>query len=147
MKKVCHDKVEKTSHSWLIVWEDGHIYVWERGSIYPQYKEKVITWGWWNTGTGCPERWWIPLPWKHLRSDWTGSWVTSSSWRGPYSLQGNWADLSKILSNPNYSILLCVYKYICIYVHTWIHRHLWAVGTHRHFSICTEHLLKDLNYF
>ena len=21
-------------------------------------------WGWWNTGTGCPEKLWLPPPWK-----------------------------------------------------------------------------------
>jgi len=36
-------------------------------------------WGWWNTGTGCPERYWRPHPWKHSRPGWTGLWATWSS--------------------------------------------------------------------
>jgi len=23
-----------------------------------------------RTGTACPERWWMPHPWRHSRSDW-----------------------------------------------------------------------------
>jgi len=25
-----------------------------------------------GTGTGCPERWWMPYPWRHPRLGWKG---------------------------------------------------------------------------
>ena len=39
----------------------------------------------WGTWTGCPERRWMPCPWRHLRSGWTRLWAAWSSWRCPCS--------------------------------------------------------------
>ena len=39
---------------------------------------------------GCPEMWWMPHPWRHSRSGWTGLWAAWSSCRCPCSLQGRW---------------------------------------------------------
>ena len=38
----------------------------------------------------CPERWWMPHPWKHPRSGWMGLRATWSRCRCPCSLQGRW---------------------------------------------------------
>ena len=40
------------------------------------------------TRTGCTEKFWLPPPWKCSRPVWMGFWVTHSSGRHPYSLQG-----------------------------------------------------------
>ena len=34
----------------------------------------LVRWLCWGTGTGCAERWWMPRPWRHSRSGWTGLW-------------------------------------------------------------------------
>lgn len=47
-------------------------------------KKPFLQRGWWNTGMGCPERWWIPHPRKHPRSGWFGHYKTWSSWRCPF---------------------------------------------------------------
>ena len=36
----------------------------------------VLQYGWWGTRSGCPERWWMPHPWRNSGSGWTGLWVT-----------------------------------------------------------------------
>jgi len=46
--------------------------------------------GWWGTGTGCPERLWLPPPWKCSRPGWMGFWATWSSGRCPCPWQGGW---------------------------------------------------------
>ena len=45
-------------------------------------------WRWWNTGTGCPGKLWLPPPWKCSRPGWMELWATWSSGRCPYSWQG-----------------------------------------------------------
>jgi len=47
-------------------------------------------WGWWNTGTGCPEKLWLPPPWKCPRPGWMELWATWSSEGCPFSWQGAW---------------------------------------------------------
>ena len=40
-----------------------------------------LLWGWWDSGTSCPERLWIPPPWRHSRPGWMGLWLAwSSGW-------------------------------------------------------------------
>jgi len=53
----------------------------------PACSRNFLRWGWWNTGTGCPERWWMPHPWKHSSSGWMGLWATWSSGGCPCWLQ------------------------------------------------------------
>ena len=66
-----------------------------------------LQWGWWNPGTGCPEEWSMPHPWKHSRSGWMGLWATWCSWRCPCSWQGDWMRWPlKVPANPNYSTIL-----------------------------------------
>lgn len=36
-------------------------------------KREFLWGGWWNSGTGCPERWEMPHQWKHSRSGWWAS--------------------------------------------------------------------------
>ena len=69
-------------------------------------RKKFLWWGWWNTGTGCPERWLMPHPWKCSRPGWSRLWATWSSWRCPCSLQGGWAKRPlKVPSTPNRSVI------------------------------------------
>jgi len=42
------------------------------------------------TGTGCPERCWMPHPWRHSHSGWMGPWPTWCSCRCACSVQGSW---------------------------------------------------------
>jgi len=64
-------------------------------------------WGWWNTGTGCPEKLWLPAPWQCSRPGWMGLWATWSSGRCPCWWQGGWNQMMfKIPSNPNHSMIL-----------------------------------------
>jgi len=38
---------------------------------------------WWGAGTGCPERLWMPRPWRCSRPGWMRPWATwSSKWGG-----------------------------------------------------------------
>ena len=38
---------------------------------------------WWGAGTGCPERLWMPHPWRCSRPGWMGPWAAwSSKWGG-----------------------------------------------------------------
>jgi len=49
-----------------------------------------LRWEWWGTGTGCPEKLWMPPPWKCSRPGWMGLWATWSSGRCPCPWQGGW---------------------------------------------------------
>ena len=49
-----------------------------------------LQWGGWGTGTGCPERLWLPLPWQCSRPGWMGLWATWSGGRCPCPWQGGW---------------------------------------------------------
>lgn len=63
---------------------------------------------WWNTGRGFPERWWMPHPWKHSSQAHSrmGLWATTSSWRCPSSMQGDWIRWHlNVPSTPNYSMI------------------------------------------
>jgi len=46
--------------------------------------------GWWDPGTGCPEKLWIPHHWKCLQSGWMGLWAAWCSGRCPCPWQGGW---------------------------------------------------------
>jgi len=50
------------------------------------------------TGTGCPEVWWMPCPWRHSRSGWMGLWANWSSCRCPCSLQESWGPIRSLLT-------------------------------------------------
>lgn len=87
-----------------------------RMSIWIRHKEdfwKVIFFWWLNTGTACPERWWMLLPWKHWRSGWRAL-------RNLFELKialliAVWP--LKVLSNPNHSIILWLHM---IFTYFWI---------------------------
>ena len=69
-------------------------------------------WGWWNPGTGCPERALMPHPWKHSRSGWMRLWATWSDWRCPCSFQAGWTRWPlKVPSNPTHSMILWPFLY------------------------------------
>jgi len=82
------------------------------------------TWGWWETGTGCPVRLWMPPPWKHSRPGWMGLWATWSSGRCPCLKQGGWNQMIlNVPSNPNHSMIPWFYAHstvkvisICLFI-------------------------------
>lgn len=47
--------------------------------FFPKTIRFFFKWGWWNTGTGSPQRK-GPHPWKYSCSGWTRLWATQSSW-------------------------------------------------------------------
>jgi len=66
---------------------------------------------WWNTGTGCPEKLWMPPPWKCSRPGWMELWATWSSGRCPCWWQWGWNQMSfKVPSNPYHSMILWFYE-------------------------------------
>ena len=63
--------------------------------------------GWWGTGTGCPEKLWLPPPWQCSRPGWMELWATWSGGRCPFSWQGGWNPMIfKVPSNPCHSMIL-----------------------------------------
>ena len=76
---------------------------------------------WWNTGTGCPEKLWMPPPWQRSRPGWMELWETWSSGRCPCSWQRGWNQMIfKIPSNPNHSMTLWFYDFIWL---QWVLNH------------------------
>jgi len=56
---------------------------------------------------GCPEKLWLPHPWKCSRPGWMGLGATWSSGRCPCLWQGGWSRMIfKVPSNPNHSMIL-----------------------------------------
>jgi len=73
-----------------------------------------------NHWTGCPEKLWMPHPWRNSRTGWIGLWAAWTGGWQPYPRQGSWNRvIFKILSK-TYAILrfydLKVNKYqvICL---------------------------------
>ena len=61
---------------------------------------------WWGTGTGCPQKWWMPHPRRHSRSGWMGLWALWSSFWCPRSSQGSWIRRPlRVPSNSNGSLI------------------------------------------
>jgi len=75
--------------------------------ISPVFSGYSSPWGWWNTGPGCPEKLWLPLP-GSVQGQVGWRWITAwSSGRCPCSWQGGWNQMIfKVLSNPNHSMIL-----------------------------------------
>ena len=64
---------------------------WKRGDLDYRKGRNSSLWGWWGTGTGCPEKLWMFPPWKCSRPGWTGLWATWASGRCPCPWQGCWS--------------------------------------------------------
>ena len=60
---------------------------------------------WWSTGTGCPEKMWMPCPWGRLRPIWMALWAAWPS--GCLPKQGGW--------NISFSVILLLYDSIWKY--------------------------------
>lgn len=57
-------------------------------------------------GTGCPEKLWMPCPWKCSRSGWMWLWSTWPSGGCPWPWKVGWNQIIfKRLSNPNLSMI------------------------------------------
>ena len=70
-----------------------------------------LLWGWWSAGTGCPEKLWMPHPWRCSRPGWMGPWAAWSS----IKCEGWWPWLQQrdrrlmileVPSNPSHSVIL-----------------------------------------
>ena len=69
---------------------------------------------WWDAGTGCPERPWMPHPWRCSRPGWMGPWATWSSIRyggwWPSMQQEGWSLMTlEVPSNPSHSMTVLTY--------------------------------------
>ena len=70
-------------------------------------RKNFLRWEWWDTGTGYPEKLWMPPPRKCSRLGWVRLWETWSSRRFPCSWQEDWTRWPlKVPSNSNYSVIL-----------------------------------------
>jgi len=69
-------------------------------------------WGWWGTGTGCPEMWWLCHPWL-LRPGWIRLWASWPSCGWPCLLQRSWTWWPlKVPSNSKDSVILWFYEWM-----------------------------------
>ena len=69
---------------------------------------------WWGAETGCPERLWMPCPWRCSRPGWMGPWTAWSSIRyggwWPCLQQAGWSVMIlEVPSNPRQSMILWFY--------------------------------------
>jgi len=46
--------------------------------VKPFHVLSSLLWEWWGAGTGCPERLWMPRPWRCSRPGWMGPWAAWS---------------------------------------------------------------------
>ena len=64
---------------------------------------------WWGAGTGCPERLWMPCPWRCSRPGWMGPWTAWSSIRHggwwPCMQQRGWSLILEVPPNPSYFMM------------------------------------------
>ena len=49
--------------------------------------------GWWGTGTGSPEKLWMPHPWRHSKPGCMGPWAAWSIGRQPCLWQEGWSSM------------------------------------------------------
>lgn len=52
---------------------------WKSGNLEWILERRFLLWGWWGTDTGCPEKLWMPYPWKCCWPGCMGIWETQSS--------------------------------------------------------------------
>ena len=72
---------------------------------------------WWGAGTGCPERLWMPCPWRCSRPSWMGPWATwSSKWAswwpclaGGLEIHDPWGPFQ-----PSHSVILWFVTYLSL---------------------------------
>lgn len=50
--------------------------------------QNSLLWGWWDSGTGCPEKLWVPQPGQCSRASFIRPWATCSSGKRPCQGQG-----------------------------------------------------------
>ena len=86
---------------------------------------------WWGARTGCPERLWMPRPWRCSRPGWMGASAAWSSikWGGWWSCLwwGGWSLMNlEVPSNPSYSMIL--WKFTQIISCTFVVKTCWAVS-------------------
>ena len=61
---------------------------------------------WWGPGPGCPEKLWVPNPWRCSRPGWMGPWAVWAGGRQPCLQQGTGTRLCifEVPSSPTSSI-------------------------------------------
>ena len=80
--------------------------------------ENSLLRGWWGSGTGCPEKLWMPHPLRCWRPCWMGPWAASSAEWQPFPQQGHGTKWS-LRFLPSQAILWFYYfwvfsKYFCM---------------------------------
>ena len=80
---------------------------WKRVDLDGIQGRNSLWWRWWETGTGCPQKLWVPHHWHFSRPGWTRLSATWSSERHPCPWQTGWTRCSlKVPSDPNHSVTL-----------------------------------------
>jgi len=83
-KNLCLVWQFKTSYQQNFFFGECQQYVMASGnsSLASSSKSSLLE-RWWDAGTGCPERLWMPRPWRCSRPGWMGPWATwSRKWGG-----------------------------------------------------------------
>lgn len=86
-------------------WE--HSFKLKEGRFRLDTRKSFLQWGLWNTGTGCPEKWWMPHPQKGSRPRWMGLWATWLVEDAPEHCRGvQIRGPLKVPSNPKHPVAL-----------------------------------------
>jgi len=78
------------SQGCVVIGQGGMVLNYKRADLDQILGRNYSPWGWWGTGTGCPEKLWMSPPWKCSTPGWMELWATWSSGRCPWSWQGGW---------------------------------------------------------
>ena len=105
---------------WIMAGQGEVVLSWGREDLGWLSRGSSLLWEWWGAGTGCPERLWMPHPWRCSRPAWMGAWAAWSSikWGGwwPCLWWGSWRFMIlEVPSNPGHSVILwfTVNGYLC----------------------------------
>jgi len=64
-----------SSYHLKLLWNFIFTWKWKREDLGWISGGSSLLWEWWGAGTGCPEKLWMPRPWRCSRAGWMGPWV------------------------------------------------------------------------
>ena len=116
---------------WSIVKIDNwELQIWELTSRRrTNFLHGLTVTGCWGTGTGCPEKLWVPRPWKCSRPVWVGPWapwaggVQPCLWEGRLKLENLHGPVQLNLCYNNLamgSAPFISYLWFCVVRATWV---------------------------